>query len=230
MIKAVIFDIDGTLVDSVDFHAQAWQRALAHYGKEISFADVRQQIGKGGDQLLPVFLTPQEVKLFGKEVEDYRTQLFQTEYLPQVKPFPSVRELFQRLRQDGKRIVLASSAAQEELAFYKKLLNVEDLLDGETSADDAAQSKPQPDIFEVALAKLGNPAPAEVLVVGDSPYDAEAAGKTGLPAIGLLCGGFPPQQLSQAGCLALYNSPAELLQNYEATPFVQNTQHRATTR
>ena len=110
MPKAVIFDIDGTLVDSVDQHARAWQEAFRHFGREVPFAEVRHQIGKGGDQLLPVFFTKEELAEFGAELEKYRGDLFKREYLPRVRPFPKVRELFERICADGKQIALASSA------------------------------------------------------------------------------------------------------------------------
>ena len=167
MIKAVIFDIDGTLVDSVDLHAAAWAATFEQYGKKIDFTAVRRQIGKGGDQLLPVFFSKKELSEFGEEMEKYRGDLFKRDYLPRVKGFPKTRELFERITQDGKQIVLASSAKEEELGTYKKRARIADLIEGETSADDVEKSKPHPDIFAVALKELGNPPVEEVLVVGD---------------------------------------------------------------
>jgi HAD superfamily hydrolase (TIGR01549 family) len=218
MYKAVIFDIDGTLVDSVDLHARAWQEAFHKFGHEIPFHEVRQQIGKGGDQLMPVFLSEDELQRVGDELEEYRSRLFKRKYLPQVRAFPAVRDLFERIRADGKQIALASSAKGDELAAYKKLAQIADLIEEETSADDAARSKPHPDIFAAVLEKLRHPTSAEVLVVGDTPYDAEAAGKLGLQTVGVLCGGFPEIQLRRAGCIAIYRNPADLLANYEASP------------
>jgi phosphoglycolate phosphatase-like HAD superfamily hydrolase len=119
MVKAVIFDIDGTLVDSVDLHAQAWQEAFAHFGKKIPFAEVRHQIGKGGDQLMPVFFSKEELDQFGEEMEEYRSELFKRDFLPRVRPFPKVREMFQRIRNEGLQIALASSAKEDELKAYK---------------------------------------------------------------------------------------------------------------
>lgn len=216
--KAVIFDVDGTLIDSVDFHARAWQEILRKYGREVSFEDMRSQIGKGGDQLLPVFLPPEQVARQGKEIERERGELFKREYLPLVKPFPRVRELFARLRDDGKRIALASSAKGDELATYKRLTGVEPFLDTETSSDDADKSKPAPDIFLAALQRLGRVDRHDVMVVGDTPYDAEAAGKAGLRTIGVLCGGFPREKLEAAGCVAIYRDPADLLGHYDSSP------------
>jgi HAD superfamily hydrolase (TIGR01549 family) len=215
MIKAVIFDIDGTLVDSVDFHARAWQETFRHFGKEIPYEKVRHQIGKGGDQLMPVFFSKEELKEKGSEMEQYRGELFKHEYLPRVRAFARVRELFEKLREEGFRLALASSAKEDELGAYKKLARIEDLVEEETSADDAEKSKPHPDIFEAVLERLGDINPLEAVVVGDTPYDAEAAGKAGLRTIGVLCGGFAEAELKQAGCLEIYQDPADLLARYE---------------
>jgi HAD superfamily hydrolase (TIGR01549 family) len=215
LIQAIIFDIDGTLVDSVDLHAEAWQKAFRRFGRETAFADVRHQIGKGGDQLLPVFFSKKELDDFGEEMEEYRGDLFKREYLPRVRAFPKVRELFERISSDGKRIALASSAKEEELSEYKKIARIEDLVEEETSADDAEKSKPHPDIFEAALAKLDGVAKDEIVVIGDTPYDAEAAGKVGLSTIGVLCGGFPEAELRAAGCASIYRDPADLLARYD---------------
>ena len=218
MVKAVIFDIDGTLVDSVDLHARAWQEAFAHFGKHFSYERVRSQIGKGGDQLLPVFLSEHEIEEFGDELTEYRGELFKRKYMPLVVAFPRVRELFERIRRDGKRIALASSAKKDELKEYKRIANIEDLVEDEASADDAEKSKPHPDIFEAALAQLGDVKPTEAIAVGDTPYDAEAAGKAGLRTIGLLSGGFPEEDLRAAGCVRIYKDAADLLANYDSSP------------
>ena len=218
MIKAVLFDIDGTLIDSVDAHARSWQEVLARYGREIPFEEVRQQIGKGGDQLMPVFLPEDLIAKQGKQIEQDRSELFKRKYLPGVRPFPGNRELFQRIKADGTRIVLASSAKGDELEAYKRIAQIEDLIEDETSSDDAERSKPHPDIFEAAMAKLRDIPPEAVIVVGDTPYDAEAAGKAGLRTIGMLCGGFPEAELRAAGCIALYRDPLDLAQQYDRSP------------
>ncbi len=223
MLKAVIFDIDGTLVDSVDLHARAWQEAFARFGKNIEFEKVRYQIGKGGDQLMPVFFSRAELEEFGEELEKFRGELYKREYLPRVRAFPRVRELFERVREDGRRIVLASSAKKDELTEYKRIANIADLVEDETSADDAEKSKPHPDIFEAALSQLGDVDAGEALVVGDTPYDAEAAGKINLRTVGLLCGGFPAADLRAAGCVRIYESPADLLARYADSPLASKT-------
>ena len=221
MIKAVIFDVDGTLVDSVDLHARAWQEAFAHFGRHFDFERVRYQIGKGGDQLMPVFLSEKELEEFGEELEEYRGELFKREYLPRVKSFPAVRELFRRVKDEGLKVALASSAKGDELKTYKKLARIEDLVEEETSADDAEKSKPHPDIFEAALEQLGDVQPSEAVVVGDTPYDAQAAGKAGLKTVGLLSGGFPEEDLRAAGCDPVYRDAADLLANYDTSPLAR---------
>ncbi len=217
MVKAVIFDVDGTLVDSVDLHARAWQEAFADYGHDIAFKALRDQIGKGGDQLLPVFLTEDERSTQGKQIEARRSDLVKQRYLSQMQAFPKVRELFERLQQDGVNRVLATSARQDELQVYKQLLRIEDLVQEETSSDDAEKSKPHPDIFEAAMARLPSMGPADVVVIGDTPYDAQAAGKAGLRTIGVLCGGFTEVSLREAGCIAIYRDPADLLARYDGS-------------
>jgi HAD superfamily hydrolase (TIGR01549 family) len=221
MIKAVIFDIDGTLVDSVDLHAQAWKETFKQYGKDIPYQQVRHQIGKGGDQLMPVFFSQDELDEFGEEMEEYRSKIYKRDYLRRVRAFPQVRELFLKIKADGKRLALASSAKEDELATYKKVAQIEDLVEEETSADDAEKSKPHPDIFEAALEQLGGLAPAEVIVVGDTPYDAEAARKIRLRTIGVLCGGFPEAELDAAGCIGIYHDPADLLARYDESIIAQ---------
>ena len=215
MIKAVIFDIDGTLVDSVDLHAQAWKEAFKQFGKDIPYQQVRHQIGKGGDQLMPVFFSREELEEFGEEMEEYRGKIYKRDYLPRVRAFPLVRELFLKIKSDGLRLALASSAKEDELEVYKKIAHIEDLVEEETSADDADKSKPHPDIFKAALDKLGDVSADEAIVVGDTPYDAEAAGKLRLRTIGVRCGGFPEEELLAAGAIAIYDDPADLLARYE---------------
>src|SRR5690349_5774703 len=142
-----LFDVDGTLVDSVDLHARAWQEALQHFGHRVAFEQIRAQIGKGGDQLLPVFLAEDELGRRGEVIEEYRGDLYKRKYLKRVRAFPRVRELFQALLRRGARIALASSAKGGELATYKEIARIDDLVEAETSADDAERSKPHPDIF-----------------------------------------------------------------------------------
>lgn len=213
MSAAFLFDVDGTLIDSVDLHARAWQETLAHFGFDIPYEDVRWQIGKGGDQLLPVFVPADLLHRMAERIEKYRGELFEREYLPQVKPFPRVRDLFLRIRRDGHRIALASSAKADEVEEYKKLVHVDGLVDVQTSSSDVDCSKPCPDVFEVALQRVGVD-PVRAIVIGDTPYDAMAARRAGLRIVGMLCGGFPEKNLRDEGCVKIYRDPADLLDHY----------------
>jgi len=219
--KAVIFDVDGTLVDSVDLHARAWQDAFAEFGHDLQFPAIRSQIGKGGDQLLPVFLDDDEIEKMGKALEKRRGEILKERYLSLITPFPRVRELFERLAAQGIGFALASSAKSDELDHYKKITDIDDLIEIETSSDDAAKSKPHPDIFKAALDRLKNISPADVTVIGDTPYDAMAAGKAGLQTIGMLCGRFAEQDLKDAGCIAIYRDPADLIDRFDELPFAR---------
>ncbi|HSH38841.1 MAG TPA: HAD family hydrolase [Chthoniobacterales bacterium] len=217
MIRAVIFDLDGTLVDSNDLHAEAWQETFRRYGKEIPYADLRRQIGKGGDQYLPVFLDPREMQEMGPEVEKFRADLFKRKYLARVKPFPRVHELFQLLRDKGKRLALGSSGNSDEVTHYAELAKISELFETQTTKTDVDHSKPRPDVFLSALRLLGTPAD-ETIVVGDTPYDVEAAKKASLQTIGLRCGGFPEDELRASGAIAIYDDPADLLESYHRSP------------
>jgi HAD superfamily hydrolase (TIGR01549 family) len=211
MIKAFIFDIDGTLIDSNDFHAKAWERAFAEYGKIIPLQKLRGRIGKGSDQLLPEFLDPEELKRIGKPVAELSDKIFKKDYLLQVRPFPKVRELFKKIRETGARIALGTSSKEDMVAQYMILAQIEDLVERSASADDAKASKPQPDIFHAAMRQLGNPSRESVRVVGDTPYDALAARRANLRPIGLLCGGFSRESLLASGCENIYEDPAQML-------------------
>ena len=213
--RAVIFDIDGTLIDSVDMHARAWQEAFAHFGKKVAFDDVRSQIGKGGDQLIPVFLNKEEQQRFGESLEKFRGELWKKQYMHQVKPFPRVRELVERVKSEGLQVALASSAKSDEVEYYKKVAHIGDLVEEQTSADDAKRSKPHPDIFQAALARLSDVAATEAVTIGDSPYDAIAAGKLKIISIGVLSGGFPENDLWDAGYSEIYKDCADLLRKYD---------------
>ena len=223
MPQAIIFDIDGTLLDSVDLHAKAWQEALEHFGYNLPFTRVRTQIGKGGDQLLPELLGNEEAERRGKEIQEFRGRLFKDKYLSQVKPFAGVRALFERCLSNGQKIGLASSAQGDELKHYEEIAKIGDLVEVETSSADAQRSKPHPDILEAALDRLGPGIDrSRVLIVGDSPFDATAARKAGLPIVGVRCGGFPEDDLRAAGCTCLYDDPEDLLANYDSSPLAED--------
>ena len=213
-IKAVVFDVDGTLIDSVDQHARAWVDALRDFAVECSFEQVRPQIGKGGDQILPIFLPPDRVEREGEEILAHRLELFDSRYLKELRAFPHVRELFETIRASGRRTALATSAKSEELEKYLRLINIEGLVDAQVSSSEAEKSKPHPDIFLAAVNKLESIPASECVAVGDTPYDAEAARRAGMRVIGVLCGGFPEADLREAGCEAIYRDPEDLLRRF----------------
>src|SRR5881275_2295538 len=210
-VLAFIFDIDGTLVDSNELHVDSWDRAFRRFGKQFPREKLRAQIGKGSDQYLPEFLTPDEIDRFGKDLDDYRSDLFKKEYLPKVRPFPKVRELFQRIRDDNKRIVLASSGKKADTRYYIDLLKIDDLIEGYTSGDDPDNSKPAPHTFAVSLKKLGDISPTDAVTVGDTRFDIEAARKAGLTTIAFRCGGTSESALREAGAAVIYRDPADFL-------------------
>ncbi|MEY2519329.1 MAG: hypothetical protein QOF24_1088 [Verrucomicrobiota bacterium] len=218
MIRAAIFDLDGTLVDSNELHVEAWQETFRHFGKEIPVERLREQIGKGGDQYLPVFLNELEMREFAKEADEFHGKIFKKKYLLQVRPFAKVRELFERVRSDGKKVALASSGKEHEVHHYEKLAGIEDLVDSMTSADQVAHSKPKSDVFIAALRTLGNLQPQDAIAIGDTPYDVEAAKKIDLPIIGLVCGGFSEGALRDEGAVAIFRDPADLLERYYQSP------------
>jgi HAD superfamily hydrolase (TIGR01509 family) len=214
---AVLFDIDGTLIDSVDLHAAAWHETLRRFGHDFPYATVRLQIGKGGDQLLATLIGAEETRQRGEEIERACGTLFAERYMKLVRPFPGVRPLFRLIKDHGHRLALASSCEQSELKHYKKLLKIDDLIDVEVCGDEVERSKPDPQIFTRVMGKLGMDA-AQALAVGDTPYDAEAAGKAGIRTIGLLSGGFERRGLEAAGCVAVYADLEALHRAYEQSP------------
>lgn len=203
-----IFDIDGTLVDSNDLHAQAWLDAFREFGKDLPYDTIRMQIGKGGDLLVPDLLNAREMRTFGKKLQTFRKSHFRRNYLSLVRPFPGVREQFEVIRGRKANIVLASSADPEEVDYFIELLNVKDLIVGSTSTRNAKFSKPSPEIFEAALEKLGTPK-SRTMTVGDTPYDILAAHRVALAIVALRCGGFPDDTLSKAEFL--FDNTHELL-------------------
>ena len=214
-VRGVLLDVDGTLVDSNDAHAHAWVKAFAENGIDVSFEDVRPLIGMGGDKLLDRLAGLQEDDPRAKRISTRRQEIFKEEFLPSLKPFPRARDLLTAMRSRGLRLVAASSAKKDELKGLLAVVGAEDLLQDQTSSDDAEQSKPDPDIIAAALEKIGLPA-EEVVMLGDTPYDVEAAARAGVATIALLCGGWSREALE--GALAVYADPADLLENYESSP------------
>ncbi len=220
MVKAVLCDIDGTLVESNWLHAGAWRDAFAVIGIPLELEDVRRQIGKGGDELIPVFVPWWKRKFVEEPLKRYRGYVFKTEYMSKVKVFPGVRDLLLHMKEAGIRVSLASSAHHDEVQVYKKIARIEDLVEEDSSADDAKRSKPHPDIFEATLKKLRVQA-KEALALGDTPYDAEAAGKAGVWTVGVTTGGWSEKELMDAGCVEVWRDVGELLENFERSAFVR---------
>jgi HAD superfamily hydrolase (TIGR01509 family) len=213
-VPAVILDVDGTLIDSNDAHARAWVDAFAAHGITVPFASIRRAIGMGGDKLMPAVSGIEEDSDEGARIGEYRKALFKSHYLPNLRPFAGVRELIERLRDDGLTVVVASSAGEGELGPLLEQAGVADLLPSRTSSDDAEESKPDPDIVAAALEQSGCAA-EEAIMLGDTPYDVEAAGRCGVRVIGLECGGWSARELE--GAAEVYAEPAELLRRYDTS-------------
>jgi HAD superfamily hydrolase (TIGR01509 family) len=215
--RGVILDIDGTLVDSNDEHARAWVDTLAERGITVAFETVRPLVGMGGDKVLPrISGGIRDDSPEGEALSARRGAIFRERYLPRVSPFPGTRELIQRMRDDGFAIGIASSASEEDLHALLEQAGVADLIDTRTSSDNAERSKPDPDIVHAALARMGL-APERVVMIGDTPYDVEAANRSRVACIAFRCGGWwRDEDLKQAA--AIYDGPADLLAHFDASP------------
>jgi membrane protein len=212
---AILFDIDGTLVDSNEAHVDAWCRAFSAEGVEIGRSEIREQIGKGGDNLLPSLL-PDASEALRSRIDRAHGDIYKRDYLPHVQPFEGARAILAKAAALGQKVVLASSASRPELDHYVDLLGARDVLAGTTSKDDVGHSKPCPDIFSAAVETIGC-SPTEALVVGDTPYDIIAAKRAGIAAVAVLSGGFPEATLWDAGALEVRADVAEILKSYETS-------------
>ena len=208
MIRVVLFDVDGTLVDSNDAHAHAWVDAFRDAGITVAFEAVRRAIGMGGDKLMPRISGVTEDSPECERISQRRREIFKQQYLPQVQPFRDADRLCAALRDGGRTLVAASSAKQDELGPLLRIAGVDRLFNAATSSDDAEESKPDPDIVQAALQKAGGHA-EEALMIGDTPYDVEAAGRAGVGVIGFRCGGWSDADLR--GAIAIYDGPWDLL-------------------
>jgi len=219
-IKAILFDIDGTLVDSNDLHVLAWEEAFANIGKSFDRQVIHDQIGKGTDMLVPTLL-PDLDEESQEKLGEAHGSVFKSKFLEQVKPFPHAHDLLAYAQGRGQRVVLASSASAAELEHYLGLLDAHDLVDATTSSDDVENTKPAPDIFAVALGKLAGIDASEVIVVGDTPYDVEAARKCCIAAVALRSGKFSDEALLDAGGIEIYDDVAALLADYGNSPLAR---------
>ncbi|HEX8363634.1 MAG TPA: HAD family hydrolase [Longimicrobium sp.] len=213
---AAVLDIDGTLIDSNDAHAQAWVDVGKEMGYDIDFAHVRSLIGMGGDKVIPRITGLQDDSDEAKKVKERRGEIFRERYLPTLKPFPRARELLERFRADGMALVVATSASKDDMGKLLEKAGIKDLIEEKTSQSDVDASKPDPDVVEAAVEKAGCK-PAEAVMLGDTPYDVEASRRAGVPCVALRCGGWSDEDLADA--VAIYDDPADLLANYDRSPF-----------
>lgn len=214
MLRGVIFDIDGTLVDSNDAHAQSWVDTFVEAGYEVPFAAVRPLIGMGADKLLPKTIGVRHDSKEGRKLVQQRSKIFREKYLPQLVPFEKSRALVSRIRSDGLKAIVATSAKDEELAGLLKAARVEDLMEEKATASDAKRSKPDPDIVEAAVEESGL-STDELVMIGDTPYDIEAAARAQVRCIGFRCGGWSDEALE--GAVEIYDGPADLLAHHESS-------------
>ena len=219
-LKAVLLDIDGTLIDSNSFHAESWVRTLDHFGFPATFEQVVKQIGKGADFMLPEFVPQDRLPSLEKDISAFRKKLFHREYMDRIVPFADARLLLERMRERGLRISIATSSEKEDLQAFKLLLKIHDLVEEDATADDAEHAKPEPDIFQVALKSLGVE-PSEALALGDTPWDVESARKAGVGTVAVQTGGWRREELEAAGAVAVYVDVADIVRNFDTSPFAQ---------
>jgi membrane protein len=217
MAKAVFFDLDGTLVDSNEFHVLAWAEAIDMAGLRVARSALRKEIGKGADMLIPS-LFPNLGCHQRDSLEKAQGKIFKTRYLRQVRPFPDAHALLSRLHGARSKIFLVSSASRKEVDHYAKLLGVVDIVSGIVTIDDAAQSKPAPELFARALQKAAPLDPKDAVAVGDTPYDIEAAAKCGIATLAVRSGGFPDQSLQ--GAQSIFMDVRDLLERFASTPLM----------
>jgi HAD superfamily hydrolase (TIGR01509 family) len=212
----VLLDVDGTLIDSNDAHAHAWIDVAREFGHDADHGAIRRMIGMGGDKLMPKAFGVEHDSPEGKKMSKRRSEIFRERYLPTLKAFPSARALLERMREDGYALVVATSATKPEMKGLLRAAGIEDLLEEATSSSDAESSKPDPDIVVAAL-KKAKADPGDALMLGDTPYDVEASTRAGVDIVALRCGGWSDVDLG--GAVAVYADPAELLREYDRSPF-----------
>jgi HAD superfamily hydrolase (TIGR01509 family) len=205
--RGVLLDVDGTLLDSVDAHARSWQRAFADHGHEIHLLAIARLIGMGGDHLVETLTGIRKDTAEYKAMSKRHGELFRTEYLPKLGPVTGAREFVERLRRAGYHLAVASSAKSQDLDQLLEAANVRDLIERSATSDDAARTKPDPDIIEAAAAKLPC-RPDELVMIGDTPYDIEAARRAGIDTIAVASGAFAADEM--AGAVARYATVGEL--------------------
>jgi HAD superfamily hydrolase (TIGR01509 family) len=226
-IKGALLDVDGTLLDSNDAHARSWIEALEGEGLSLPLGLVRSKIGKGGDKLLWDLLCVDERSPLGHTIAERRKRIFRSRFLPHVRPLPGARALIETMKARGLALVVATSSSAEEVRDLLTAATVADLLPDALTKSDAAHSKPDADIVVAAAGRAGLP-PDELLMLGDTPYDVEAATRAGVLAVALRSGGWPDEDLR--GALEIYDDPGDLLRRYDSSPFGQEWNWHALTR
>jgi HAD superfamily hydrolase (TIGR01509 family) len=212
-----ISDLDGTLIDSNATHAQAWQRAFARYGYQIGLDRIAVEIGKGGDMLVPAILGHDADRREGPKLRKAQPEEFETLAREHgLRPFPGAKALLDEVRRRGLKTVLATSSGKKQLRLSEEIsgLPVSELVDYVVSADDIQASKPAPDLVVAAVKKLGM-TPAQCVMLGDTPYDAESSKQAGVVCLGLTCGGRTPPDLYRAGAREVWHHPADLLDHLD---------------
>ena len=215
-VEGVLLDVDGTLVDSNAAHARSWGEALKEFGQDVPEEKIRPLIGMGGDKLLPDLLGVDAESQTGQAFSKRRAEIFRQRYLPHLRCTPGAKELIQRFRKEDLKLVIATSAAKSELETMLKQVGLDDLIEKKTSSDDAERSKPDPDIIQAALAQ-GHLTPSAAILLGDTPYDIEAAARAGVDTVAFLSGGWDAEALD--GAIAIYEDPADLLRRFTSSPF-----------
>jgi HAD superfamily hydrolase (TIGR01509 family) len=205
--RAAILDLDGTLVDTNYHHALAWYGAFRQHGIVLPVWRIHRHIGMGGDQVVAALAGAEAEERLGDDIRTAEKALYLA-LIEETEPLEGARDLVADLKQRGRAIVLASSAKQQELDHYLDLLDVRDLADAWTSSADVAQTKPEPDLVHAALEKAGDVESAVML--GDTVWDVEAAGRAGVETVCVLTGGFAEQELREAGAVEVYESVREL--------------------
>ncbi len=212
-----VLDVDGTLVDSNYQHALAWYRALRSLGETFPVWRIHRLIGMGGDQLVAALGGDELEERVGEKARELWVAEFDR-LVGEVAPLPGARELLVAVKERGHRLVLASSGKPQHVDVSLDLLDARDLADAWTSSGDVEASKPAPDLLRVALRKLGAPADADSVLIGDSVWDVESAKRAGMPAIVVRSGGFGDDELRDAGAVAIYDTPADLTAALDDTP------------
>lgn len=214
-VRGVLLDVDGTMIESNDAHARSWVEIFQRHGYDVPLERVRRLIGKGGDKLLPEAVNVDHDSPQGKEMSKERTALFKEEYLPTLRPTPGARELLLRLRREHVTVTVATSAKPDELNPLLDRAGIRELIQERTTSGDAKNSKPDPDIVHAAIDRSGH-APSELVMLGDTPWDVEAATRAHIRAIAFRCGGWGDHDLG--GAVAIYDTPADLLAHYNDSP------------